>query len=147
MNPNRTRKRPPKMTPSTTAARLSNLDAPSPTEAACYHSNRVGTSAAVSFRRMLATLVKRVPKARGAVFCDQEGESVELVIHDDSLSEYELKVAGAQLAAVWVALQESARDCGAGALLELQVGCAAGSLLCRALPEGYYAVLPGGGGG
>jgi predicted regulator of Ras-like GTPase activity (Roadblock/LC7/MglB family) len=96
---------------------------------------------------MLATLVKRVSKARGAVFCDQEGESVELVIHDDSLSEYELKVVGAQLAAVWVALQDSARDRGAGALLELQVGCGAGSLLCRALPDGYYVVLLVGQGG
>ena len=82
---------------------------------------------------MLTALVKRVPKARGAVFCDHEGESVELVIHDDTLSEYELKVAGAQLAA--------------GALLELQVGCGAGSLLCRALPEGYYVVLLVGEGG
>jgi predicted regulator of Ras-like GTPase activity (Roadblock/LC7/MglB family) len=96
---------------------------------------------------MLTTLVKRVPKARGAVFCDHEGESVELVIHDDSLSEYEMKVAGAQLAAVWLALRESARDCGAGALLELQVGCGSGNLLCRALPDGYYVVLLVGRGG
>jgi len=101
----------------------------------------------MSFRGMLTALVRRVPKARGAVFCDHEGESVELVIHDAALSEYELKVAGAQLAAVWLALQESARDCGAGALLELQVGCGAGSLLCRALPEGYYVVLLVGEGG
>jgi hypothetical protein len=96
---------------------------------------------------MLTTLVKRVPMARGAVFCDHEGESVELVIHDDALSEYELKVAGAQLASVWLGLQGSARDCGAGTLLELQVRCGAGSLLCRALPDGYYVVLVVGRGG
>jgi predicted regulator of Ras-like GTPase activity (Roadblock/LC7/MglB family) len=101
----------------------------------------------VSFRRLLTTLVERVPKARGAVFCDHEGESVELVIEDESLSEYEMKVAGAQLAAIWIALQDSARDCGAGGLVELQVGCGAGSLLCRALPDGYYVVLLVGEGG
>src|SRR6266481_3482711 len=44
MNPNSTRKRPPKMTPRTIAARLSNRGAPSRTKAACYHSDRVGTS-------------------------------------------------------------------------------------------------------
>ena len=101
----------------------------------------------MSFRHLLTTLVEDVPKARGAVFCDHEGESVELVIHDESLSEYELKVAGAQLAAVWLALQDSARDCGAGALQELQVACGSGRLLCRALPDGYYVVLLVGRGG
>src|SRR5205814_8869503 len=122
MNPNRTRNRPPKMTPSTTAARLSNWDAPSRTEAACYHSNRAGTSAALSFRGMLTALVKRVPKARGAVFCDHEGESVEPGIHADTLSESELKVAGAPPAAACLAVQESARDCGAGAPPDRQAG-------------------------
>jgi len=96
---------------------------------------------------MLTTLVDRVPQARGAVFCDHEGESVEVVIRDSSLPEYEMKVAGAQLAAVWLSLQESARKCGAGALLELQVGCAAGSLVTRSLPDGYYVVLLVGRGG
>lgn len=75
------------------------------------------------------------------MFCDHEGESVELVVGDAALSEYELKVYGAQMAAPWLSLQESARDRGAGALLELQAGCAGGSLLCRSLPDGYYVVL------
>src|SRR5207237_7937829 len=82
-----------------------------------------------------------------AGFCDHEVESVELVIHDDARSDSELKVAGAQLASVLLSLQESTRDSGAGALLELQVGCGAGSLLCRALPDGYYVVLLVGQGG
>jgi hypothetical protein len=90
---------------------------------------------------MLTSLVGRVPGARGAVFCDREGEAVELVVSDTAISEYEMKVFGAQLAAPWLAVQAGAAERGAGGLLELQAGCAAGSLLCCALPEGYYVVL------
>jgi predicted regulator of Ras-like GTPase activity (Roadblock/LC7/MglB family) len=90
---------------------------------------------------MLTTLVERVAGARGAVFCDHEGESVELVLRDPQLSEYEMKIAGAQLAAVWLSLQEGAKASGIGATQELHVSCASGSLICRALPEGYYVVL------
>ena len=107
----------------------------------------MGTSAPVSFRPLLQTLVERVPRARGAIFCDHEGESVDLVIRDSTLPEYEMKVAGAQLAAVWLNLQESARSCAAGALLELQITCAAGMLVARSLPDGYYVVLLLGRGG
>jgi hypothetical protein len=96
---------------------------------------------------MLTTLVDRVPQARGAVFCDHQGEAVELVIRDSTLPEYEMKVAGAQLASVWFNVHEAMRDCGAGAPLELQIGCAAGNLLCRSLPDGYYVVLLLGRGG
>ena len=35
---------------------------------------------------MLTSLVERVSGARGAVFCDHEGESVEVVIRDAALS-------------------------------------------------------------
>jgi len=90
---------------------------------------------------MLTALVGRVPGARGAVFCDHEGESVELVVADSAISEYEMKVYGAQMAAPWMSGQALAKESGAGPLLELQANCAAGSLLCRALPDGYYVVL------
>jgi predicted regulator of Ras-like GTPase activity (Roadblock/LC7/MglB family) len=99
---------------------------------------------------MLTALVERVPGARGAVFCDHEGESVAQVAREGTVSEYDMKVFGAQIAALWVGLQESARGCGAGAIVELRVGCAGGSLFCRSLPDGYYVVLltgPHGGGG
>ncbi|OLC74171.1 MAG: hypothetical protein AUH83_10385 [Deltaproteobacteria bacterium 13_1_40CM_4_68_19] len=95
----------------------------------------------MSFRSMLTSLVERVSGARGAVFCDHEGEAVEVVIRDAALSEYEMKVVGAQLAAVWLDLTASAQEHGAGALIELRLGCSAGTLLCRSLPEGYYVVL------
>lgn len=90
---------------------------------------------------MLTTLLGRVPGSRGAVFCDHEGESVELAVGDDALSEYDMKVYGAQLAAPWLSVQQAARERGAGALLEMEASCGAGSLLCRSLPEGYYVVL------
>jgi len=90
---------------------------------------------------MLTSLVERAPGARGAIFCDYEGESVELVLRDAQLSEYEMKVFGAQLASVWSDLSTTAKENGAGALVELRVGCAEGSLLCRSLPDGYYVVL------
>jgi len=90
---------------------------------------------------MLTSLVERVAGARGAVFCDHEGESVELVLRDPQLSEYDLKIAGAQLAAVWQSLKDSSSHSGIGATQELQVSCASGSLICRSLPDGYYVVL------
>src|SRR5437764_1423259 len=90
---------------------------------------------------MLTSLVERVSGARGAVFCDHEGESVEVVIRDATLSEYEMKVVGAQLASVWADLTVSARERGAGATIELRLGCSAGTLLGRSLPGGYYVVL------
>ncbi len=95
---------------------------------------------------MLTALVERAPGARGAIFCDHQGESVELVIRDDRLSDYDMKVFGAQLAAVWTSLATAARESGAGAILEARVGCASGTLLCRCLPDGYYVVLLVGGG-
>ncbi|HEY6910563.1 MAG TPA: roadblock/LC7 domain-containing protein [Myxococcales bacterium] len=93
------------------------------------------------FRRALTTLVERARGARGAIFCDQEGESVELVVRDRALSEYDMKVFGAQLAAVWLDLQANSRECGAGGIVELRLWCEEGTLLCRSLPEGYYVVL------
>jgi hypothetical protein len=90
---------------------------------------------------MLTTLVERVPGARGAVFCDHEGESVELVLRDPQLSEYEMKIVGAQLAAVWLSLQDGSSQSGIGPIQELHVICASGSLICRSLPDGYYVVL------
>lgn len=95
---------------------------------------------------MLTSLVERAPGARGAVFCDYEGESVGLVIRDAGLSEYEMRVFGAQLAALLLSLQASSKDSGAGRVMELRVCCASGTLLCRILQDGYYVVLLVGGG-
>jgi hypothetical protein len=93
------------------------------------------------FRRLLRTLVSRTKGARGAIFCDYEGEFVDLALGDPLLSEYELKVCGAQLAATWLTVDVNARTRGAGGIVELRLACAGGTLLCNALPDGYYVVL------
>ncbi len=90
---------------------------------------------------MLSSLVERAPGARGAVFCDYEGEFVALVARDPALSEYDLKVFGAHMAAAWLDLETHSSAQGAGGIVELRLGCAGGTLLCRALPDGYYVML------
>jgi len=90
---------------------------------------------------MLSTLVERTRGARGAIFCDFEGEHVELVVRDPTLSEYDMKVFGAQMAASWLSLQNHATENGAGGIVEMRLGCQGGTLLCRSLRDGYYVVL------
>ena len=93
------------------------------------------------FRRVLTTLVARAPGARGAIFCDHEGESVELAVRGGGLSEYDMKVLGAQLASAWLSLQGNSSGCGAGGIVELRLWCGEGTLLIRSLRDGYYVVL------
>ena len=81
---------------------------------------------------MLGSLLERTKGARGAVFCDFEGEFVELVIADPRLSDYDMKVFGAH-AAAWLNLETGVQ--------ELRIRCSRGTLLCRSLRDGYYLVL------
>lgn len=90
---------------------------------------------------MLDELVAQAPGARGAVFCDFEGEFVELVVRDPSLTDYDMKVVGAHMAAAWTNLQTGSTERGAGGIVEMRLGCAGGTLLCRSLRDGYYVVL------
>lgn len=90
---------------------------------------------------MLTSLLERAPGARGAVFCDFEGEFVELVVRDPELSHYDMRVFGAQMAAVWLNLNSNSTDRGAGGIVEMRLGCAGGTLICRSLRDGYYLVL------
>jgi hypothetical protein len=96
---------------------------------------------------MLSSLLERAPGSRGAVFCDYEGEFVELVIRDPQppgcgpLSDFEMRVFGAQMAAALLTLQNNSSQRGAGGMVEMRLGCAGGTLLCRALRDGYYLVL------
>ncbi len=99
------------------------------------------------FRHMLARLTGRVPQARGAIFCDHEGESVEWALAaippsgNPLLTEYELKLCGAQLAASWLLLDERAPQAGVGRLRELEVRTPHGTIIAGAVSEGYYVVL------
>jgi hypothetical protein len=101
----------------------------------------------VPFRALLAELVDRTPGARGAIFCDYEGESVELALAEpqpagfEPLSIYDMKICGAQLAAVWIQLDERSRQQKAGRLLELQLGARQGTLHCCSVKDGYYLTL------
>jgi|GEM_PF-268118 len=101
----------------------------------------------MSFRPLLASLVERAEGARGAVFCDHEGEFVDLVIKDPpppgcgGLTHYEMRVFGAHLAATWLALEAQAAETGAGRIVELKLGCQGGTLLLRGLRDGYYLLL------
>jgi hypothetical protein len=101
----------------------------------------------VAFRPALRELVGRVPGARGAVFCDLQGESIDLALAEPSpsgcgdLTEYDLQLAGAQVASAWLNLHRGSVQRGAGSAVELQLHCDAGTLLCRVLREGYYLVL------
>ena len=99
------------------------------------------------FRELLGALVASVPGARGAIFCDYEGESVDLVVAAPQppgcapLSVYDLKICGAQLTAVWTVLQERSKANGAGRLEALRLAAEHGTLLCHAAKEGYYVTL------
>ncbi len=112
------------MTAKTTAALLSTR--------ACYHSPPLGTSAPVGFRQMLASLLQRTKGARGAIFCDSDGESVDVAVGDPQLSDFDMKVLGAH-AAAWLAPPANVQ--------ELKIRCSKGTLLCRSVREGYYLVL------
>jgi hypothetical protein len=101
----------------------------------------------VSFAALLRDLVASAKGARGAVFCGHDGEFVELLVAQPqpsgcgALTDYDLKVIGAHLAAPWRALQDGSANGRAGAALELAMRCKEGALLCARLPEGYYVVL------
>jgi predicted regulator of Ras-like GTPase activity (Roadblock/LC7/MglB family) len=90
---------------------------------------------------MLSDLVDRAPGVRGGIFCDFEGEFIELVLRDPRLSEFDLKIVGAQVCAAWANLRSQSATAGAGEPQEMKIGCAQGTILCRGLPEGYYLLL------
>jgi predicted regulator of Ras-like GTPase activity (Roadblock/LC7/MglB family) len=81
---------------------------------------------------MLASLLQRTKGARGAIFCDGDGESVDVAVGDPQLSDFEMKVLGAH-AAAWLAPPVNVQ--------EMKIRCAKGTLLCRSLRDGYYLVL------
>jgi hypothetical protein len=101
----------------------------------------------VSFATLLGDLIASADGARGAVFCGHDGEFVDLAVAQPQpagcgeLTDYDLKVIGAHLAAPWLRLQDGSANSGAGSALEMGMRCKDGALLCARLPEGYYLVL------
>ena len=96
------------------------------------------------FQALLRELVKSLPQVRGAIFCDYEGENVDLAIANPQprgcgpLTVFDLKVVGAQVAATWMSLQQGSTNGGAGTARELTLSCSQGTLLCHAVRDGYY---------
>src|SRR5256885_15769009 len=122
----RTRKSPPKMIPSTTAARLSTSSLPRRNETRLrgrsllpegQHDNKDGGDR-VSFAALLGDLIASANGARGAVFCGHDGEFVDLMVAQPQppgcgeLSDYDLTGIGPHLAALWLRLQDGSANGG-----------------------------------
>ena len=93
---------------------------------------------------MLRALVASVPGARGAVFCDPEGEAVSSVgasgrTSPESLDDFDLKVTGAQLATPLERVEQARDDLGA--LREMVVRGKKETLVVHSLKDGYYLVV------
>lgn len=99
------------------------------------------------FSRILRQLVESVPGARGAIFCDEEGEAVETfgisgekARNAREIDDFDLKVAGAQLAEPLDVARAMAAEL-LGRPLELCIRGKNETLLLHTLPDGYYLVL------
>jgi hypothetical protein len=97
------------------------------------------------FDVILRELIDATPGARGAVFCDREGETVNSVgasgqTNPELLNDYDLRVAGAQLATPIDLALTNARE-SMGLLQECVIHGPRETLLVSVLPDGYYIVL------
>ena len=96
------------------------------------------------FDVILKELIDSVPGARGAVFCDPLGETVNAVgasgrTAPHEQDDFDLRVAGAQLA---TPLELAARDNEhVGPILEATITGPRETLLVHLLKDGYYLVL------
>lgn len=85
------------------------------------------------FTAVLRELCSSVPGARGAVFVDYEGESVQRAVLDETLSAYDLDVAGAHAAPILAA--------AAGACRFLRLHGVEGCTYIHAVKDDYSVVL------
>jgi predicted regulator of Ras-like GTPase activity (Roadblock/LC7/MglB family) len=97
------------------------------------------------FATILRELVDDVPGARGAVFCDGQGESVNAIGASgrhapEMVNDFELRVAAAQLATPLDLAQVRGHD-SLGSLKECVIAGGRETLLVHMLPEGYYLLL------
>lgn len=97
------------------------------------------------FDDLLRSLVASVPGARGAVFCDGEGEAVSAIgasgrREPEATGDFDLRVAGAQLATP-LELAKRHGQAAIGAPCELVITGARETLLVKMLPDDYYLVV------
>ncbi len=91
------------------------------------------------FNYLLTNLLVDVPEAIGAIFLDDEGETVEWVTrHNDP---FDLKVEGAYHSIFVRRLSTITRDNDAGPLKHYIIKGKALTSLTHTLPDGYYLLL------
>lgn len=96
------------------------------------------------YESLLRELLDRVPGARGAVFCDEFGEAVQALGTSGrsapfEVDDYDLKVAGAQLAEPLDVVGTTVREMGR--VRECTIRGERETLLVHTLPDRYYLVL------
>ena len=90
------------------------------------------------FAEALQTLLRET-EAEFAIFCDYEGEVIGLA--SNGLDDFDVRLAGAQVAAVTIALQKLVSATGQSDRLGVLCATERGTTLVEALPGHYYVVL------
>ena len=90
------------------------------------------------FAEILDRLVRET-RAAFAIFCDYEGESIAYAA--PGFSDYDVRIAGAHLAAVTIALQRTVAATGQSERLAFVCATDQTTLVVEALPGHYYLVL------
>jgi predicted regulator of Ras-like GTPase activity (Roadblock/LC7/MglB family) len=94
------------------------------------------------FRRILQELVNSTHGALGAIFLDQEGETVEVLTERPfEADDNDLKVVGAYSGIFLTHLRTLCQDTGAGKLDRYKLEFATTSVFSCDLKDGYYVVL------
>lgn len=91
------------------------------------------------YQRLMSALVSELDGAAGAVFLDQEGESV--VTTERSLAKYELQVIGAYAGIFLSQVRRVSDGLDFGRTEYFKLQCTESTLLITDLKDGYYLVL------
>jgi hypothetical protein len=97
------------------------------------------------FDVILRELMESVPGTRGIVFCDSQGETVNSLGASGRdapglLYDFDLRVAGAQLAEPLDLAQANARET-LGSVRECVISGGSEIMLVHTLPDGYYLLM------
>ena len=97
------------------------------------------------FDVILRELMDAVPGTRGIVFCDSQGETVNSVGASgreapELLYDFDLRVAGAQLAEPLDSAQANSKDT-LGQVRECVIAGGRETMLIHTLPDGYYLLM------
>jgi predicted regulator of Ras-like GTPase activity (Roadblock/LC7/MglB family) len=87
------------------------------------------------FKETLKKMVDVIPGARGAIFADWEGESVDFHYPGP---EYDIKLVGAHQGILLGLMNEVSNSCGMGEVRCMLVGTSRGKLVVRPVKDGYY---------